>query len=149
MLNYYCLSFDELSTLQLYKILQLRQEVFIVEQDCPYLDADDKDQECYHILGIDDDGILQSYTRIVPPGISYKKYSSIGRVITSAAIRGKKEGVPLMEYSIEKTLKYWPDHSIKISAQTYIMKFYNSLGFQEEGEEYLEDNLPHIAMVRK
>ena len=69
MLNYYCLSFDELSTLQLYKILQLRQEVFIVEQDCPYLDADDKDQECYHILGIDDDGILQSYTRIVPPGI--------------------------------------------------------------------------------
>ena len=149
MLNYYCLSFDELSTLQLYKILQLRQEVFIVEQDCPYLDADDKDQECYHILGVDDDGILQSYTRIVPPGISYKKYSSIGRVITSAAIRGKKEGVPLMEYSIEKTLKYWPDHSIKISAQTYIMKFYNSLGFQEEGEEYLEDNLPHIAMVRK
>lgn len=149
MLNYYCLSFDELSTLQLYKILQLRQEVFIVEQDCPYLDADDKDQECYHILGVDDDGILQSYTRIVPPGISYKKYSSIGRVITSAAIRGKKEGVPLMEYSIEKTLKYWPDHSIKISAQTYIMKFYNSLGFQEKGEEYLEDNLPHIAMVRK
>ena len=149
MLNYYCLSFDELSTLQLYKILQLRQEVFIVEQDCPYLDADDKDQECYHILGVDDDGILQSYTRIVPPGISYKKYSSIGRVITSAAIRGKKEGVPLMEYSIEKTLKYWPDHSIKISAQTYIMKFYNSLGFQEEGEEYLEDDLPHIAMVRK
>ena len=148
MLNFHCLSFDELSNNQLYELMQLRQEVFIVEQDCPYLDADDKDQESYHILGLDSEGKLQAYTRIMPQGLSYEKYSSIGRVITSAAIRGKKQGVLLMQYSIDKTLYHWPKYSIKISAQTYIVKFYNSLGFKEIGEEYMEDDLPHIAMIR-
>jgi len=148
MLNFHCLSFDELSIHQLYELLQLRQEVFIVEQDCPYLDADNKDQASYHILGLDTKGKLQAYTRVVPPGLSYENYSSIGRVITSSEIRGKKQGVPLMQYSIDKTLEQWPDHAIKISAQVYIMKFYNSLGFKEVGEEYLEDDLPHIAMIR-
>ncbi|MFT4532712.1 MAG: ElaA protein [Saprospiraceae bacterium] len=149
MLIFHCLSFDKLSNNQLYELLQLRQEVFIVEQDCPYLDADDNDQASYHILGIDADGKLQAYTRIMPPGSSYEKYSSIGRVITSSAIRGQKQGVPLMQFSIDKTIEYWPNHSIKISAQTYIVKFYNSLGFKEVGEEYLEDDLPHIAMIRE
>ena len=149
MLKFHCLSFDELSNNQLYELLQLRQEVFIVEQDCPYLDADDKDQDSYHILGVDSEGKLQAYTRIMPPGLSYGKYSSIGRVITSSSIRGKKQGVPLMQYSVDKTIENWPKHSIKISAQTYIVKFYNSLGFKEVGEEYLEDDLPHIAMIRE
>ena len=149
MLKFHCLSFDELSNHQLYELLQLRQEVFVVEQDCPYLDADDKDQESYHILGFDSVGKLQAYTRIVPPGLSYEKYSSIGRVITSATIRGKKQGVPLMQYSIDQTVKHWPGYSIKISAQTYIVKFYYSLGFKQVGEEYLEDDLPHIAMIRE
>jgi len=149
MLKFHCLSFDELSTHQLYELLQLRQEVFIVEQDCPYLDADDKDQASFHILGLDSNGDLQAYTRIVPPGLSYENYSSIGRVITSSEVRGKKQGVPLMQFSIDRTLDKWPDHSIKISAQTYIVKFYNSLGFKELGEEYLEDDLPHIAMIKE
>jgi len=148
MLKFHCLSFYELTNNRLYELLQLRQEVFVVEQNCPYLDADDKDQESYHILGIDSDGKLVAYTRIMPPGLSYDKYSSIGRVITSSAIRGKRQGVPLMQYSVEKTLEHWADYSIKISAQTYIVKFYNSLGFKEVGEEYLEDDLPHVAMIR-
>lgn len=149
MLKYKCYSFDELSNIQLYRVMQLRIEVFSVEQNCPYQDADNKDQDSYHILGVDAKGVLQAYTRIVPPGLSYKVYSSIGRVITSAAVRGKKQGIPLMNFSIEKTLEFWPKADIKISAQTYITKFYNSLGFQEIGEEYLEDDLPHIAMIRK
>ena len=148
MLNYKCYSFDELSTLQLYKLLQLRIEVFAVEQNCPYQDLDDKDQTSYHILGLDEDKVLQAYTRVVPPGISYEGYASIGRVITSSEIRGKKQGVPLMEYSIQCSLEFWPKSDIKISAQKYITRFYNSLGFQEIGEEYLEDDIPHIAMIR-
>lgn len=149
MLTFKCLPFYELSLDQLYELLRLRQEVFIVEQDCPYLDTDDKDQISYHVLGLDKNGKLQAYTRIVPQGISYKDYTSIGRVITSSIIRGKNQGKPLMQYSIERCLDLWPDQSIKISAQTYIVRFYNSLGFEEIGEEYLEDNIPHIAMIRK
>lgn len=149
MLTYTCLPFSDLTTDQLYQILQLRQQVFVVEQDCAYQDCDDKDQMSYHILGNDADGRLQAYTRLVPPGISYGGYASIGRVITSQQVRGKKYGVSLMQYSIDQTLDLWPDLSIKISAQTYIVKFYKSLGFVEVGESYLEDNLPHIAMIRK
>lgn len=138
-----------MSLQQLYAVMKIRQEVFVVEQDCPYLDADDKDQEALHVLGIDENGELQAYTRLIPMGISYPNYTSIGRVITSLRIRGKKQGVPLMQFSIDECLKAWPGHSIKISAQTYIVKFYNSLGFQETGDEYLEDGIPHIAMVRE
>lgn len=148
MLTFHCLSFEEMTNHQLYEVLQLRQEVFVVEQDCPYLDADDKDQVSYHILGLDAEEKLQAYTRIVPPGVSYDEYSSIGRVITSAAIRRKKQGVPLMQFSIDETVQKWPSFAIKISAQVYIRKFYNSLGFNQIGEEYLEDGIPHVAMVR-
>ena len=149
MLKFECLSFNELSLLQLYNILKLRQEVFIVEQNCPYLDADDKDQQSYHVLGIDKAGVIQAYTRLVPPGISYADYTSIGRVITSAKFRGKNQGKPLMQFSIDQCIKIWPQKSIKISAQCYIVKFYNSLDFKETGEEYLEDDIPHIAMIRE
>ena len=149
MLTFKCIPFYELSLDQLYELLKLRQEVFIVEQDCPYLDTDDKDQVSYHILGTDQNDKLQAYTRVVPQGISYDDYVSIGRVITSSALRGKKQGVPLMQYSIDQCLRLWPSQSIKISAQTYIVKFYNSLGFKEVGKEYLEDDIPHIAMIRQ
>jgi ElaA protein len=149
MLNYECLPFNKLSNIQLYKILRLRQEVFVVEQNCPYLDADDKDQESYHVLGIDADGTIQSYARLLPPGISYSDYSAVGRVTTSARIRGKNQGKPLMQYAIDQCFKIWPQKPIKISAQTYIVKFYHSLGFVEIGNEYLEDDIPHIAMIRQ
>lgn len=148
MLHFECIPFYSLTLDQLYRIIQLRQEIFVVEQDCPYLDADDKDQMSYHVMGIDADNTLQAYTRLVPPDISYTGYTSIGRVITSAAIRGKKQGVPLMQFSIDQCEKIWPNIPIKISAQTYITKFYNSLGFEQTGDEYLEDDIPHIAMIR-
>lgn len=148
MLIYHCIQFYDLSHDQLYDLMRLRQEVFIVEQNCPYLDNDGKDQEAYHVLGLDDSGKIQACTRLVPPELSYPNYSSIGRVTTSAELRGKRQGTPLMQYSIERCFALWPSHSIKISAQTYIVKFYNSLGFEETGTEYLEDNIPHIAMIR-
>ena len=147
MIRFECKAFEDLTLHELYRVLQLRQEVFVVEQNCPYLDADDKDQVSYHILGLDKNQDIEAYTRLVPPGISYDHYSSIGRVLTSDKVRGQKVGVPLMEFSIQECLRLWPDVPIKISAQTYITKFYNSLGFLEIGEEYLEDDIPHIAMI--
>lgn len=148
MLTFKCLSFNDLTLDQLYDLLRLRQEVFIVEQNCPYLDTDDKDQDSFHVLGLDQNQEIQAYTRLVPPGISYADYSSIGRVLTSAKIRGKRQGAPLMQFSINECAKLWPSVSIKISAQMYIVQFYNNLGFKEVGDEYLEDDIPHIAMIR-
>lgn len=149
MLNFTCLPFHQLSLDQLYAIMKLRQEVFIVEQNCPYLDTDGNDQESYHVMGLDKNGKLQAYTRLVPPGVSYQNYSSIGRVTTSSEIRGQKQGKPLMQFSIDWNMRLWPDEPIKISAQSYIVKFYNDLGFFENGAEYLEDGIPHISMIRK
>ena len=149
MLNFQCLPFQDLSIDQLYTIMQLRQEVFVVEQECAYLDADGVDHLGYHVIGMDNDGKMQAYTRLLPPGVSYEDYSSIGRVVTSKNIRGKKYGKPLMLFSIDWSERLWPHSSIKISAQTYIKKFYNDLGFEEVGNEYLEDGIPHIAMLRK
>ena len=142
-------SFTALSLTELYDIMVLRQEVFIVEQDCPYLDADGKDLESEHVLGYNAAAQLIAYTRIVPPGISYANYASIGRVVNKSHARNKGLGKQLMQYSIDLTQKRFPDHSIKISAQVYLRKFYNSLGFVAQGEPYLEDDIPHIAMVLK
>ncbi len=139
----------ELTTAELYSILQLRQEVFIVEQDCPYLDADDKDQVSIHVCGYDQGGKLQAYARVVPSQVSYDGYTSIGRVITSSLARGKRLGTPLMEEAIKVCLDAYPDYDIKISAQVYALGFYQKLGFRVVGEEYLEDDIPHMAMVLK
>lgn len=147
-MKFYLKTFDELSKEELYRILQLRQEVFIVEQDCPYLDADDKDHASLHVLGFIDDE-LQAYTRLVPAGVSYKAYSSIGRVVTSKKLRGLNVGRQLMEESILKCLACFPDFDIKISAQSYLKNFYEKLGFVPTGEEYLEDGIPHMAMILK
>ena len=147
MLSYSVKRFQDLSLEELYAILRLRQEVFIVEQNCPYLDCDDKDQKSHHLLGKDKDGHLLAYCRILEKGISYENYSSIGRVVTSKLIRGNGEGRTLMNYAIEETLRLYPDEKIKISAQTYITPLYESLGFVKVGAEYLEDDIPHIGMI--
>jgi len=144
-----CLSFSQLSKEELYNVLALRQEVFIVEQDCPYLDADGKDQPAWHLLGFDDDQKLVAYTRLLDKGISYPKYPSIGRVVTSPSARGQGWGIKLMEESIRQMGLLFGKQDIKISAQVYLDKFYRSLGFQPVGEGYLEDNIPHIAMIWK
>lgn len=147
MLHFTEIPFYDLTLDQLYEIMFLRQEVFVVEQDCPYIDADGIDNKCIHFCGRDDSGQLVAYTRLVPPNVSFERYSSIGRVITSQKIRRKGQGPVLMNKSIEACKRLWPDYDIKISAQTYLLKFYSSLGFVPKGEGYLEDGIPHVGMV--
>ena len=148
-LTWECKSFDELNITELYRLLCLRQEVFVVEQNCPYLDTDDKDQSAWHLCGYDVDGDLVAYSRLLPKGVSYENYPAIGRVVTSSKIRGKGLGGELMSMSIEHTKKLFGAYSIKISAQNHLRKFYGSLGFNPVGEVYDEDGIPHISMVLK
>lgn len=118
-----------------------------MEQDCPYLDADGKDQSSLHVCGRNEAGLLVAYTRIVPKGISYAEYVSIGRVIVAESARGTGEGSRLMEYSIEACKNLTTEDKIKISAQSHLQEFYGRLGFKMVGEEYLEDGIPHVGMV--
>lgn len=147
-INYLLRSYDDLTKEELYAIMVLRQEVFIVEQDCPYLDADSKDKSAYHLLGYLDKDLV-CYTRILNKGISYNNYSSIGRVVNAPSIRGKGMGKGLMKKSIEVCKELYPDIAIKISAQCYLQRFYESFDFVAMGESYLEDDIPHIAMILK
>jgi ElaA protein len=147
-LTYQCLSFQELSLNELYELLALRQEVFVVEQTCPYQDADGLDQLAWHVLGRDEAEKLVAYTRILPKGISYEAYPAIGRVVTSPSCRGKGYGKELMQVSLRYTEQLCGAIPIKISAQCYLTRFYEDLGFRKVGEEYLEDDIPHIGMVR-
>ena len=144
-----CLPFYKLNLDDMYQTMSLRQEVFVVEQNCPYLDADGKDQDAWHLMGFDETNNLIAYTRLLPAGISYEKYASIGRVVTSPKGRGKGAGKDIMKASIEWCAQLFPNQPVKISAQTYLLKFYKNLGFEPVGEGYLEDDIPHIAMIRK
>ena len=140
-LNY----FKELSTEELYTILQLRNEVFVVEQNCVYQDADNKDSISFHLSGWD--GVnLVAYCRILPPGVSYTE-ASIGRVVSSPQYRNKGYGKQLMNEAIIHTLAQFECNTIKISAQLYLQKFYEQLGFIKLSDSYLEDNIPHIEML--
>lgn len=147
MLTYITKAFYDLTLDELYRIMVLRQEVFVVEQDCAYLDADDKDQLCHHVLGYDSDNIIQAYTRLVPKGVSYPEYNSIGRVITSAKVRRTGTGKIIMQKSIEAMSQLYSDEVTKISAQVYALPFYSSLGFITHGPIYDEDGIPHQAML--
>lgn len=148
-LKYTCYSYEQLSKDHLYEVMKLRQEVFIVEQNCPYLDADGNDNIAFHLLGLDSKGEILAYTRLLPKGSSYKDYCAIGRVLTSMKIRKKGEGYILMKESIALCKKLFPNQALKISAQSHLDRFYQNLGFQPTGEEYLEDDIPHQAMVYK
>lgn len=149
MLDYTCLSYQELDIDSLYAIMRLRQEVFVVEQNCPYLDLDDHDQKAFHVIGKDKNGRIEAYARIFDKGISYEKYQSIGRIITSIRERGKGEGANLVSYAILKCKQLYGTEDIKISAQSHLRKFYERFGFQTVGQGYLEDNIPHHAMLLK
>ena len=142
------LRFDELTIDLLYEILRLRAEVFIVEQTCYYQDVDgiDRDPEARHVLFRDND-ILVGYARVLPPGSSYKEYSSIGRILTAESHRRQKLGHEVVREGIRLCQSLWPEVSIKISAQSRLEKFYNQHGFYVAGEGYLEDGIPHIPMV--
>ena len=144
-----CLPFYRLNLDEIYDCMALRQEVFVVEQNCPYLDADGKDQDAWHLMGYDKNNTLIAYTRLLPKGISYEKYASIGRVVTSPNARGLGAGKDIMTASKDWCQKLFPNDPVKISAQTYLLKFYQSLGFEPVGEGYLEDDIPHIGMILK
>ncbi len=140
-------SFKELTKHELYDLLQLRSEVFVVEQDCVYQDLDGKDEKAIHVLGYKNKRIV-AYTRIFKPG-DYFELASIGRVVVDKKERQHKYGFDIMNASAEAIKNYFNETTIKISAQVYLKKFYNSLGFKAVGEEYLEDDIPHIAMIRE
>jgi ElaA protein len=137
--------FSELTVFELYEILQLRMEVFVVEQNCVFQDCDDKDQLSHHLLGRYNTKLAAS-TRLVPPGVIYEE-PSIGRVVTSPACRNMKFGRELMVLSIEKCYTLFGKQPIRIGAQLYLEKFYTSLGFQQVGAPYLEDGIKHIYML--
>ena len=138
--------YEFISRDELYAILQLRSEVFVVEQDCVYQDIDGKDDKAVHVLGYKDDQLI-AYTRIFKPG-AYFEQASIGRVLVKENQRKFKYGYNLMNASIEAVEKYFDEQTIKISAQVYLKNFYNNLGFIEQGETYLEDGIPHMVMVK-
>ncbi len=138
-------SFSELSVSELYDILRLRSEIFVVEQNCVYLDTDNLDQSSYHLCGWLNNTLV-AYARILPPGIAYEQ-PSIGRVSTGSSYRKHGAGRALMIKAIEIASKQFNGHDIKIGAQLYLDKFYSSLGFKQSGPTYIEDGIPHIHMI--
>ncbi len=138
-------TFDEISAVEMYEMLRLRSEVFVVEQDCVYQDIDNKDQKAFHVFGYKENELI-AYSRIFDSG-DYFELPSIGRIVVKENQRKFKYGYQLVEESIKCITDNFEEKSILISAQTHLIKFYNSLGFIQQGEEYLEDGIPHIKML--
>jgi ElaA protein len=149
MTTFKCVPFDSLSLRELYDIMVLRQAVFVVEQNCPYLDADGKDLDSWHLMLFNTEGVLglRAYTRLLPKGVAYQDYASIGRVVSADSARGTGAGKAIMKESIKQMGLLFPNQPVKIGAQSYLLKFYESLGFVSTGEDYLEDGIPHTIMI--
>lgn len=145
-LNWRLKAFSELSNYELYEVLKLRSKVFVVEQNCVFLDMDDKDTKCLHLMGFADSALV-AYSRLVPAGVSYKEMS-IGRVVTDPDYRAKGMGIELMELSVEKVIESYGTGPIRIGAQLYLKAFYERFGFNINSAEYIEDGIPHIEMLR-
>ncbi len=139
--------YSKLSRDELYDIMKLRQQVFVVEQDCPYLDCDDKDKSGYHLWMRDGGKDIMSYCRILPPNTAYDGYASIGRILTSEQMRNKGLASATINEAIRSSEQLFGKTPIKISAQHHLQKFYNSMGFSSVGNPYDEDGIEHIAMV--
>tara|TARA_Y100000992_G_C21136717_1_gene429279 strand:- start:281 stop:727 length:447 start_codon:yes stop_codon:yes gene_type:complete len=148
MISFSAKRFNSLNKLEIHDIFALRAEVFVVEQECIYQDIDGKDKEALHIIGKQGNDIV-AYARILEKGISYSDYISIGRVVVKKTIRGKLTGKKLLKYCLFQIDKKQPNEAIKISAQTHLEKFYSNYGFIKSGKGYLEDGIPHIAMIKK
>ena len=146
-LNWSVQKFTELNVHELYEILRLRSEVFVVEQNCIFPDMDNKDQLCEHLSGWRG-GALFAYARIVPPGISYQ-YASIGRVVVSQDGRGEKLGKELLHVAIDRITGVYGQVPIRIGAQLYLKAFYESFGFVQTSDVYPEDGIDHIEMTIK
>ena len=145
MYTWLCKEFNDLSTEELYAILQLRTEIFVVEQNCVFQDMDGKDQFAYHLMCFEND-MLIAYTRLLPAGSSYIE-CSIGRVVTKKTNRGTGIGKELMAISIEYCFRIFGRSPIRIGAQLYLEKFYEAFGFKKMSDIYIEDGIPHIEMV--
>ena len=140
-------TFSELTVNELYDLLKLRSEVFVVEQKCIFLDIDNNDQKAYHTIGYLGEEIIAT-TRLFDKNIMYDGYQSIGRVVTAPKHRGLSIGKALMQYSIQECERLFGKGPIKIGAQLYLKKFYNEQGFEQSGEVYIEDEIDHIPMIR-
>jgi len=145
MMEWYLKAFNELNTVEMYTILQERTAVFVVEQNCPYLEVDGKDIESYHLFA-QLDGEIAAYARILPAGVSYKE-ASIGRVLVKKAYRGQGLAHDLLKKAIMFIQDDLNETAIKIQAQSHLEKFYASFGFKSISSSYLEDNIPHIDML--
>lgn len=142
-------AFQELTPNELYDMLRLRSEVFVVEQNCVFPDMDDKDQLCHHVLFYNDDKVLVATSRLVPVGVSYPDMMSIGRIVTSQLVRGAGVGQELVELSIQECYRLFGKKPIRIGAQLYAKKFYERFGFVQSSEVYDEDGIDHIKMVKQ
>lgn len=138
--------FDDLSVNELYEILKIRQEVFVVEQTCYYLDADGSDVMALHIWG-DLEGETVAYCRVFRPNIKYEE-ASVGRVLTHPIYRGRDLGKVLMKIALQTISIRFNTEEVRISAQDYLLKFYTDLGFKDTAKKYLEDGIPHTEMIR-
>lgn len=139
--------FNDLSVDEYWGILYLRTEIFVVEQDCPYQEVDEKDKVSYHLFGKNENNEVIATSRVLPQGISYKEVS-IGRVALKKEARGKGIADEMMFKTFEFIKKQFGEVNIRISAQEYLINFYGKHGFKQVGEGYLEDNIPHIEMLR-
>jgi ElaA protein len=151
-LQWRCLPFAAMSADTLYRLLRLRSEVFVVEQNCVFLDLDGLDAQCMHLLGetVDEQGAvhLLASTRLVPPGLAFEE-ASIGRVVTAPAARGGGIGHTLMAESVRQLIALWGEQPIRIGAQAHLERFYNRHGFVSDDKPYIEDGIPHIEMIRR
>jgi ElaA protein len=145
-LTWHIKEWQALSTNDLYEIMALRIQVFVVEQNCPYQDADGKDKKSLHVFATDQDGVVHACARLVKPGVSYAE-ASVGRVASSAAVRGTGVGRELMLRCMNYYKNECNDVQVRISAQSYLKIFYASFGFEQVSNEYLEDDIPHIEML--
>ena len=143
-------SFIQLDRDELYEVLKLRVDVFVVEQKCPYPEIDDKDRhpETLHLSGKTKDGKLSAYLRILPPGLSFKEVS-IGRVVVAKESRGQGTSDTLLKIALDQIHQAWSGKNIRIGAQVYLKEFYESHGFEAISKSYLEDGIPHIDMIRR
>lgn len=146
-LDWQCRRLEALAPLALHRILRARQEVFAIEQDCIYLDADAADESSWHLAAWAPGTTLMAYARVVDPGIKYAE-ASIGRVITPSAARGRGLGRELVRRAIEQAAQAWPGMGIRISAQSRLEAFYAGFGFEAASERYLEDGIWHTEMLR-
>lgn len=145
----WCLkSFIQLTGEEVYEILKIRSVIFVVEQNCAYLDMDDKDKVASHLFKLNQQSEIICYCRILPPNTNFEQ-ASIGRVVTNKNYRAKGLAREMMVQAIRYIEEEWRQTEIKISAQKYLEHFYGTLGFQSCSKTYLEDNIPHIEMIRK